>query len=253
SISSSALRRFSSLRSEIITGGASGIGLTAAKLYVEHGAKVVISDLSDENLRKALDEIDSDRCVSVKANAASMEDNLAMVKKAVDTFGGVDILLANAGVDGKGLPLLEADPDMLDFPLDVNVKGPFLGAKAAAPEMIKRGGGSIVITSSIAAVLAKKIDYGTSKHAVTGLMRSLAQDLAKHQIRVNAVGPGPVSTPMMEEALQGEFREKYLATIPLGHFGETIDIANAMLFLTSDMGKWITGQNLFVDGGITMT
>ena len=237
----------------IITGGASGIGLTAAKLYIEQGAKVVISDLSDDNLESALAEINSENCVGIKANATSMDDNLAMVAKAVDAFGGVDILLANAGVDGKGMPLLEADPDTLDLPLNVNVKGPFLGAKAVVPEMIKRGGGAIVITSSIAAVLAKKIDYGTSKHAVTGLMRSLAQDLAQYQIRVNAVGPGPVSTPMMEEALQGEFRKQYLATIPLGHFGETIDIANAMLFLSSDMGKWITGQNLFVDGGITMT
>jgi NAD(P)-dependent dehydrogenase (short-subunit alcohol dehydrogenase family) len=237
----------------IITGGASGIGLAAAKLYVEQGAQVVISDLSDDSLHSALEEINSENCVAVKANATSMEDNQAMVAKAVDAFGGLDILLANAGVDGKGLPLLEAEPDMLDFPLDVNVKGPFLGAKAAVPEMIKRGGGSIVITSSVAAVLAKKIDYGTSKHAVTGLMRSLANDLAQYQIRVNAVGPGPVSTPMMEEALQGDFRKQYLATIPLGHFGETIDIANAMLFLTSDMGKWITGQNLFVDGGLTMS
>jgi NAD(P)-dependent dehydrogenase (short-subunit alcohol dehydrogenase family) len=240
-------------RVAIITGGASGIGLAAAKLYVEQGAQVVITDLSEDSLQRALAEIDSDGCVGIRANATSMEDNLAMVAKAVEAFGGVDILLANAGVDGKGLPLLEADPSSLDFPLEVNVKGPFLGAKAAVPEMIKRGGGSIVITSSIAAVLGKKIDYGTSKHAVTGLMRSLALDLAKHRIRVNAVGPGPVSTPMMEEALQGEFRKQYLATIPLGHFGETIDIANAMLFLTSDMGKWITGQNLFVDGGITMT
>lgn len=237
----------------IITGGASGIGLAAAQLYVEQGAKVVISDLSDDNLRNALEEIDSDNCVAIRANATSMEDNLDMAAKAVSAFGGIDILLANAGVDGKGLSLLESDPDALDFPLDVNVKGPFLGAKAVVPEMIKRGGGSIVITSSIAAVLAKKIDYGTSKHAVTGLMRSLAKDLAQYQIRVNAVGPGPVSTPMMEEALQGDFRKQYLASIPLGHFGETIDIANAMLFLTSDMGKWITGQNLFVDGGITMT
>ncbi len=237
----------------IITGGASGIGLAAAKLYVEQGAKVVISDLSDDNLKSAMEEIASDCCVAVKANATSMDDNLAMVAKAVEAFGGVDILLANAGVDGKGLSLLDAPADTLDFPLEVNVKGPFLGAKAAAPEMIKRGGGSIVITSSIAAVLAKKIDYGTSKHAVTGLMRSLAKDLAQYQIRVNAVGPGPVSTPMMEEALQGDFRKQYLASIPLGHFGETIDIANAMLFLSSDMGKWITGQNLFVDGGITMT
>jgi NAD(P)-dependent dehydrogenase (short-subunit alcohol dehydrogenase family) len=181
-----------------------------------------------------------------------MEDNQKMVAKAVEAFGGVDILIANAGVDGKGLPLLEADEDMLDLPLNVNVKGPFLGAKAAVPEMIKRGGGAIIITSSIAAVLARKIDYSTSKHATTGLMKTLATDLAKHQIRVNNVGPGPVSTPMMEEALQGDLRKQYLASIPLGHFGETIDIANAMLFLVSDMGKWITGQALYVDGGITM-
>ena len=171
-----------------------------------------------------------------------------MIAAAEERFGGVDILLANAGVEGDTAPLLELSEESFDFAMAVNVKGPFLGIAAAAPAMERRGGGSIVITSSIAATRGGLLAYTTSKHAVTGLMRSAAKQLASLNIRVNSVNPGPVATPMLER-LDDEVKERLFARIPMGRFAEPEEVARVMLFLASDDSAWVTGSTHMVDGG----
>lgn len=232
----------------IITGGASGIGLAAAKLFAAEGAKVLITDLNEDSLKAAVDEVGSDHASYMVANVTSVEDNQGMVAAAEERYGGVDILLANAGVEGDQAPLLEVPEKNFDFAMDVNVKGPFHGMRAVAPAMQKRGGGSVVITSSIAATRGGLVAYTTSKHAATGLMRSAAKQLAPMNIRVNSVNPGPVATPMLER-LDDEVRQRLFAKIPMGRFAEGEEIAQVMLFLASDDSSWITGAVYMADGG----
>jgi NAD(P)-dependent dehydrogenase (short-subunit alcohol dehydrogenase family) len=183
-----------------------------------------------------------------------------MAEVATERFGGVDIFLANAGIEGDVASILDYDEARFDQVMDVNVKGPFLGLRAVVPEMQKRGGGSIIITSSIMGVKggASVAPYATSKHAVIGLMRSASREFASQNIRVNTVNPAPVNTRMMrslEEGMRpgeaGEAKAGIEAGIPLQRYAEADDIANIMLFLASDESAFITGSVYLADGGIT--
>lgn len=239
-----------------ITGGANGIGLAAAKLYASEGASVVIADLNEDALKSAVDEIGSDKVSAIVCNVTSLEDNKAMVAAAEERYGGLDILVANAGVDGGDhTPITDLSLDSFKFPIEVNVYGPFLGMQAAAPAMKKRGGGSVVITGSVAATRGgmSLIGYVASKHAVTGLMRSAAKQLAHLGIRVNTVNPGPVATSMMQRVEEAEGGKETVANmkkgIPLGRFAKPEEIAQVMLFLGSDDSSWITGAVYMADGG----
>ncbi len=237
----------------IVTGGASGIGKAAAELFAAEGAKVLITDLSEDACKAAVEDIGSDNVSYIPGNVTKVEDNEAMVAAAVERYGGVDILLANAGVEGDHAPILDVSEDAFDFAHAVNVKGPFHGMRAAAPAMKQRGGGSVVITSSIAATRGGLLSYTTSKHAVTGLMRSAAKQLAPFNIRVNTVNPGPVATPMMDRVEASEGGDKIVgamkAKIPLHRFAKPSEVAEVMLFLGSDAGSWITGAVYMADGG----
>jgi NAD(P)-dependent dehydrogenase (short-subunit alcohol dehydrogenase family) len=187
-----------------------------------------------------------------------------MVACAEERYGGVDVLLANAGIVGDVTPILEYDEARFDQVLDVNVKGPFLGIKAAVPALTRRGGGSIVITSSVAGLRGSPglSAYATSKHAVIGLMRSAAKELAAQNIRVNTVNPSPVETDMMryiETGIVGGTSEEaaeavhasMAAQIPMQRYAEAEDIARVMLFLASDDSGWMTGSVNVADGGMT--
>lgn len=244
----------------LITGGAGGIGSTAAKLFIDEGAKVVIADLSAEALQKVADDINSPNLAFVTCNVAVPAENTAAVKMAVDSFGGLDILLANAGVEGVVKPITEYPHDVLDLVIDVNIKGPFYGIQAAFPEMVKRGGGSIVITSSVAGLEGSPMvtPYSTSKHAVVGLMRSAAKEGARFNIRVNTVNPSPVDNRMMRSLEEGyapghgdAAKGQFAASIPLGRYADNMDIAKVMLHLASDDSKFVTGTVNPVDGGMT--
>ena len=191
-------------------------------------------------------------------------DNEAMVACAEERYGGVDVLLANAGIEGDVAPIADYDEARFDQVMNVNVKGPFLGIKAAVPALTRRGGGSIVITSSITGVRGSPgvAAYSTSKHAVIGLMRSAAKELAAANIRVNTVNPSPVETDMMRR-LEGGFvggeseeaaaavKSQMAAQIPLQRYAEPEDIARVMLFLASDDSSWMTGSVNMADGGMT--
>ena len=245
----------------IITGGAGGIGRVAGKLFVEEGAYVLLVDLDEAALADAVAEIGSNAVSYFAGDVTSLADNEAMVACAEERYGGVDVLLANAGIEGDVMPITEYDEARFDQVMSVNVKGPFLGLKAAAPAIARRGGGSIVITSSVAGLqgAAGVSAYVTSKHAVIGLMRSAAKELAPMGIRVNTVNPSPVETEMMrrlEAGLGGEgnaqiAKEGMAARIPLQRYAEPAEIAKAMLYLASDDSSWVTGSVNVVDGGMT--
>ena len=241
-----------------ITGGAGGIGRAAARLFAEEGASVLIADLSEESLAAAVDDIGSNQvsyCVTDVTNAV---ENDEMIAVAEARYGAVNILLANAGIEGAVKPTLEYDEETFDHVMAVNVKGVWLGLKSVIPAMLKCGGGSIVITSSVAGLSGgpNVAPYSTSKHAVIGLMRSVAKEYAAMNIRVNTVNPSPVETRMMRSLEEGiapgasaTVHDRLVERIPMGRYAEPIDIARVMLFLASDDASWITGSVYAADGG----
>lgn len=244
----------------IITGGAGGIGQAAGTLFAAEGADVLLVDIDENALKQACDDIGSNRVSYFVADVTSAADNDAMVATATERYGGVDIFLANAGIEGDMMSIVDYDESRFDEVLAINVKGPFLGLKSAIPALQKRGGGSIVITSSVAGVsgAANMSAYSTSKHAVIGLMRGAAREAAPMNIRVNTVNPSPVNTRMMrsiEEGMapgSGEVVKASLEErIPLGRYGEPTDVARVMLYLASDDSEFVTGSVHMVDGGLT--
>ncbi|MGE0622769.1 MAG: SDR family NAD(P)-dependent oxidoreductase [Pseudomonadales bacterium] len=245
----------------IITGGAGGIGRAAGKLFVEEGAYVLLVDLNEAALKEAVAEIGSNAASYFVADVTKAADNDAMVATAEERYGGVDGLLANAGIEGDVQSIADYDEARFDQVMAINVKGPFLGIKSATPAMQKRGGGSVVITSSVAGLMgtANLSAYTTSKHAVIGLMRSAAKELAPLGIRVNTVNPSPVETMMMRRLEAGIGGEENAAMvkagmaerIPLQRYGNPEDIARSMLYLVSDDSAFVTGSVNVVDGGMT--
>lgn len=236
----------------IITGGAAGIGLTASELFAREGAKLLVVDLSSESLEEAKKVIGTNNVSYFSADVTKKEDNERMVAKAVELYGGLDVLIANAGVMGSPGKMEDITPADLDFPFSVNVKGVLLGTQASVPEMRKRGKGSIVVTSSIGATRGGMIAYCTSKHAVTGLARSLAKELAPENIRVNTVNPGPVNTGIMLTLPEAE-KERLVSGIPMKRMAEAHEIAEAMLFMASDSSSCMTGTVTMLDGGESAT
>jgi NAD(P)-dependent dehydrogenase (short-subunit alcohol dehydrogenase family) len=244
----------------VITGGAGGIGKAAGKLFVNEGADVLLVDVDEEALKSACDGIGSNKVSYCVADVTKSSDNQKMINLAEERYGGVDVLLANAGVEGDVSSIVDYDERRFEQVMAVNVKGPFLGLKAAIPAISKRGGGSIIITSSVAGVsgVANVAPYVTSKHAVIGMMKSAALECAPLNIRVNTVNPSPVETRMMRSLEEGfspgeaeTAREGMRANIPLGRYAEAEDIAKIMLFLASDDSDFVTGSVYMADGGST--
>ncbi len=244
----------------IITGGAGGIGRAAGRLFVAEGAQVLLADIDEDALRDAVGEIGSNQVSYCVTDVTDFEANQAMVALAEERYGGVDVMLANAGIEGQVKPITEYDVEVFDRVMAVNVRGVWLGLKSVIPAMQKRGGGSIVITSSVAGVTGAPgiSPYNTSKHAVIGMMRSAAQECAALGIRVNTVNPSPVETRMMRSLEEGmapgageEVHAMLEARIPLQRYGEPDDIAKLMLFLASDDSSFVTGSVYMADGGMT--
>ena len=242
----------------VITGGAGGIGEAAAKRFVAEGAHVLLVDLNESALAEACARIGSNRVSYLVGNVINATDNQAMIDAATERYGGVDIFLANAGIEGDVAGLLDYPEQRFDELMAINVKGPFLGLRAAVPAMRKRGGGSVIITSSVAGIRGAPslAPYVTSKHAVIGLMKSAAKEFAAEGIRVNTVNPSPVNTRMMRSIEQGlnpeqpaEAMQMMAAGIPMQRYAEAEDIANLMLFLASDESTFITGSVYMADGG----
>jgi NAD(P)-dependent dehydrogenase (short-subunit alcohol dehydrogenase family) len=244
----------------VITGGAGGIGRAAGTLFAAEGADVLLVDLDEAALEQAVAATGSNRVSGFVGDVTKAAENRAMMECATERYGGVDVFLANAGIEGDVKPITEYDEARFEQVLNVNVKGVFLGLKSAIPALQARGGGSIVITSSVAGVKGAPgvSAYVTSKHAVIGLMRTAARECAALNIRVNTVNPSPVETEMMRRLEQGLLpddapaaKQTMVASIPMNRYGTPEEIARVMLFLASDDSAWITGSVYMADGGFT--
>ncbi|MPZ53150.1 MAG: glucose 1-dehydrogenase [Acidimicrobiia bacterium] len=242
----------------IVTGGASGIGLATVRRLVDEGASVVLADFDEGAAIATAAEMDSDRVHPVAADVSSTAGCEGMVDAALGTFGGLDILHANAGVPFTG-EVGSVDDETLDRVIDVNLKGAFRSSRAAVPALREKGGGCIVFTSSLQGVIARPnyTPYTAAKHGVIGLMKGLALELAPDGIRVNAIAPAATETPMLAEFLGGmgsvpeEALERFRSSIPLGRMATPEDSAAAVAFLVSDDAAMITGHTLVLDGGTT--
>lgn len=241
----------------LITGGTGGIGEVTAKLFLEEGAKVAIVGTNDEKLEKAKSELGD--VLTIRADVSKEEDVKNYVEKTVEKFGKIDIFFNNAGIEGKVKPLEDQTVEDFKNVLDVNVIGVFLGLKYVVPVMRKNGGGSIINTSSVAGLMGSPgvMPYIASKHAVIGITKTAALEVAKDNIRVNSVHPSPVETRMMR-SLEAGFnpedanaaKEQQAAMIPLGRYAEPEEIAKLVLFLGSDDSEFITGSQYVIDGGL---
>jgi momilactone-A synthase len=247
----------------VITGGASGIGEASAKLFVENGAQVVIADIQDDHGNRLAQSLAPNACF-FHCDVSKETDVSALVDYALEKHGRLDILFSNAGIPG-GLFSSMADVTLEDLErvISVNVRGAYLCTKHAARVMIgAKTRGSVLLTSSMASVMAMPNgpSYTASKHAVLGIMKSAAIDLAPHGIRVNCVSPAGVSTPMLIDAMKKSFPsfDKHCAdemletTMELkGLTLEADDVAKSALFLCSDDARYISGHNLVIDGAFT--
>ena len=242
----------------LITGAGGGIGQAAVRKFVSQGAKVMLADIGTEVTQQLVNELGSEHCACIAVDVAEADQVENMVRATVDRFGGIDVFVANAGVEGKIGSIMDTDVSNLDKVLAVNVRGVWLGLHYVMPVMRDGGGGSIIITSSGAGVKGSPntAAYNTSKHAVIGLMRCAALESAQFGIRVNTVNPGAVETRMMESIEDGfaeaggcDFRAMVEAVTPLGRYGQPEEIANMMVFLGSDDSSYCTGSVYMVDGG----
>ena len=248
----------------LITGGAGGIGQAAARQFTAEGARVVLVDLDESALQSAVQSIGEDMASYVVADVTQPEQVQSYVNAAVERWGGIDIFLANAGIEGTLSPIPDYPIDIFDQVMAVNVRGVWLGLKYVIPVMRDRGGGSIVITSSTAGIggSADISAYVTSKHAVIGLMRTAALECAPLGIRVNTVNPAPIETRMMRSLEEmrvaaadsstvtvQQTKQATAARIPLQRYGYPEEVAKLMLFLASDESSFCTGGVYMVDGG----
>ena len=242
----------------LITGGGSGMGRVASKLFAAEGAKVVLTDVNDAAAQAVALEIAEagGEAIHVHADVSSEDDAEAMVAAAVERFGRLDVLYNNAGVmldtDGS---VDTTDVSVWDTTLAINVKGVAFGCKFGIPAMIANGGGSIINVASFVAWLGaatSQTAYTASKGAVLAMTREIAVEYARRGIRCNALCPGPIDTPMLQELLSDPARrQRRMVHIPMGRLGKAEELAKAALFLASDDSSFMTGASLIVDGGIT--
>ncbi len=239
----------------IVTGGTSGIGRAAAIAYAQQGAKIVIAGRrvaeGEETVR--LIKAAGGEAFFSQTDVTQETDVKAMVDKTVEVFGRVDIAFNNAGVFGESAALTDQTDDEYDRMMTVNVKGVWLCMKYEIAQMLKQGSGAIVNTGSVLSVVAMAGVplYAASKYALVGLTKAAALQYAKSGIRINAVGPGAIATDMLETATGGQDEAKaYMAGIhPIGRVGQPSEVANAVLWLSSEQASFVTGEILMVDGG----
>jgi NAD(P)-dependent dehydrogenase (short-subunit alcohol dehydrogenase family) len=245
----------------IVTGGAGSIGLAGASALLRDGARVMLVGRNEKNLSTAIESLNSDstRVDLVTADVSKTEDTKRYIDRTVRKWGAIDVIFSHAGISGVIAPVTEYPDDVFDSVMATNIRGSFLACKYGIPRMTD--GGSIIITSSIMGVTADPgvCAYATSKHALIGLVRTVAKEVAPRNIRVNILAPGPISNGFqddIEERLTGVVGEdgtQFLnKLIPLGRHGQAEEIGRMVLFLASDMSSFSTGSIFMADGGMNI-
>ncbi len=244
-------------KTAVVTGSRRGIGRSIAERLAYAGAKVVISDIEQEDCEKTAGEI-AERfgvdALGIKCDVSSKDEVENLISRTIEKFGRIDILVNNAGVF-KLKPLLEFTEEEWMKIIDINLKGTYLCSQAAAREMMKNNYGKIISVASIAGIIGFQgaSAYCASKAGIINLTREMAMEFSKHKINVNAVAPGIIETTMTESIRNNEEMYKsIMANVPWGRHGQPSDIANAVHFLASDEADYVTGQTLVVDGGWTI-
>jgi NAD(P)-dependent dehydrogenase (short-subunit alcohol dehydrogenase family) len=237
----------------IVTGGGTGIGKATALAMAKAGAGLVIGNrdaVKGEDVVQLIRQAGG-RAVFQKTDVSKPPDVKALVERAVTEFGRLDLAFNNAGMDGEQVPIHKQDIDKAELLFDVNIKGVFFCMKYEIEQMLKNGGGAIVNTSSIFGLngFPGWGLYAATKHAVTGMTKAAALDYAKQNVRVNAVGPGPVETPLLAKGTGGD-PHSYASFVPMGRIGQPDEIADAVIWLLSDLARFVTGHTLPVDGGV---
>jgi len=243
----------------VITGGAGSLGLASGSLFVSEGARVMLVDSNEESLARAVDFLKAHTNLvdSTKADVSSPQETRNYINRTVARWGRIDVLFSNAGHSGTTRPVTDFPEDIFDAVMAVNVRGSFLACKYGLPQM--NDGGSIIITSSIMGVTSSpnSCAYVTSKHALIGLMRTVAREVAVRRIRVNILAPGPIDNTFQAEierrisALTGQDGTAMInARIPLGRHAKPAEIARLALFLASDQSSFSTGSIFLADGGM---
>ena len=238
----------------IVTGGAQGIGEKTSKLFAKEGAKVLVADFNEEKGKKIVEEIKlaGREAAFFKVDVSNFHQTKEMIDTCVKTFGGLDILINNAGItrDGFLVKMTEADWDAV---INVNLKGVFNCCKHAATYMMANNGGAIVNATSVVGLYGNigQVNYAATKFGVIGITKTLSKELGSRGVRINAVAPGYTNTPMME-TVPDKILESLKKQVPQKRLGETVDIANAYLYLASDDAKYVNGEILSVDGGLVI-
>jgi NAD(P)-dependent dehydrogenase (short-subunit alcohol dehydrogenase family) len=238
----------------VVTGGAGGIGRETARRFVEEGAGVCVVDLADEPGKETASEVDG---IYVHADVTDPDDVQRMYTETAERFGGIDVLFNNAGISpSDDDSILKTGLEAWERVQSVNLKSVYLCCKYGIPYLLERGGGSIINTASFVAVMGaatSQISYTASKGGVLALSRELGVEFARRGIRVNALCPGPVNTPLLQEifAKDPEEAERRLVHLPMGRFAEATEIAGAVLFLASDDASYVNASTFLVDGGLS--
>lgn len=241
----------------IVTGAGSGIGRGIARGYAREGAAVVVNDLVPDTAEETASSIRAagGRAVAICADVSKLADHDKLIGAAVTEFGALDVLVNNAGIEFIE-PVLNASPDTWDRTLGTNLKGPYFLSSKAAAFMVRSGGGNIIFVSSVHDSQPHRRDhaiYSISKGGLRMLVKSLAVELAEHNIRVNAISPGAILTGMTRVGLSNPAeRSKLVERIPLKRIGDPEDIVGAATFLASSESNYVTGATLYVDGGFLL-
>lgn len=238
----------------LVTGAGSGIGLAIARAYAKEGAKVIISDINEEHGKQAVDALKAEggEATFVKADTAKPEEVEALVQKTVETYGRLDIACNNAGIGGEQAETGDYSLDGWRKVLSINLDGVFYGCKYELEQMEKNGGGIIVNMASIHGTVAAPLSsaYTAAKHGVVGLTKNIGAEYGQKNIRCNAVGPAYIDTPLLE-SLSGDMKNALIAKHPMGRLGKAEEVAELVLFLSSEKSSFMTGGYYLVDGGYT--